>query len=514
LNVSRREADGKVYTGPMPKRPYLLIFLISAAFFSFVHAAPGFGDPDAYYHLEMAKLTAAKGPVTEFPWLPFTTLADRFADHHFLYHAALAPFVLAFGDFLGLKAATIVFAALAMTAFARLLHEYGVKRPFLWSLTLPFASGFVFRLLLTKATALALAALFLYLIALRRRNRLAAFAIAFAYVWLHGGWPILLAVAGLDALVRRSPRLVWPTALGLAAGLVVNPFFPANLSFYWEQIVQIAVVGRRDAAVPVGNEWYAPEFAQLFIGNAPAFFPLAAGIAALSAGVWMGARSRTAPTTGRRKDIVFVASLATLFLLMTLRQARHKEYFLPFAAFAGALIAETAAEAVGLRTLAARARSRLGRAWIPALASLAAALALFGAYELWLPWRAFQDRPEWTRFEGAAAWTRAHVPEGETVFHVRWDDFPQLFYRDPSHRYIAGLDPLFLYRKDPERYWLWRDIGDGRRRDGLPGLLERGFEARYVLLRTEPGPLLSILRNDPAFEQVYADDEAEIWRVR
>ena len=499
----------------MPKRPYALIFAVSAAFFAWVHAVPGFGDPDAYYHLEMARLTAASGPVLAFPWLPLTTLADHFADHHFLYHVALAPFVLAFGDFTGLKIATVVFAALAVAACAFLLKSYGAKRPFLWTALLLLAPGFVFRLLLTKATALALAAFFLFLVALRRRSRAAVFGIAFAYVWLHGGWPLLAVAAVLDACVRRSARLLWPTALGLALGLVVNPFFPANLSFYWEQIVQIAVLGRPDASVLVGNEWYPSDFAALFLGNASVFLPLAAAATVLAAALLGGSvpRAGAAPDGTRRKDLAFVGSLAFLLLLMALRQARHKEYFLPIALLCGALLAETAFDAVDTDALLAQASRRLGRMAAPIVLALSVGAGLFAAHALALPRRAYADRAAWTRFAAAGAWTRAHVPAGETIFHQRWDDFPQLWYRDSAHAYVAGLDALFLYRKDPARYWLWRDIAEGRRREGLAGLIETAFGARTVLVRTAPGPLLSLMKKDPSFERVYADAEAEVWRI-
>jgi len=499
----------------MSKHPFLLIFLISAAFFAWIHAMPGFGDPDAYYHLEMARRTAVSGPVLEFPWLPLTTLSEHFADHHFLYHVALVPFVGAFGDFLGLKVATVLFAALAVTAFAFLLKEYGLKRPFLWTPLLLFAPGFVFRLALTKATALALVAFFLYLAALRRRSRLAAFAIAFAYVWLHGGWPLLLVAAALDAIVRRSTRLLWPTAFGLAAGLVINPFFPGNLSFYWEQIVQIAILGRSDPLVMVGNEWYPVEIGDLLLGNAAVFLPLAAGVAALAAAIWTRQTAREdAISRGERvRDVILAYALAFLFLAMTLRQARHKEYFLPLALLAGALIAETAFAAVGLRALLERFRARLGVLFAPTATALAVLVGVFAAQALHLPRLAYADRSAFTRFEKAGAWTRAHVPAGETIFHEWWDDFPQLLYRDPDHRYVAGLDALFFYRKDPEKYWLWRDISEGRRREGLAELIETEFGARYVILRMGPDPLRALMKKDPSFERVYADVEAEVWRI-
>lgn len=500
----------------MFKRPAALLTAVSLAFFAWIHAVPAFGDPDAYYHLEMTRRTAEAGAVLAFPWLPFTTLAGHFADHHFLYHVALAPFVLAFGDYGGLKAGTAVFAVLAVLAFARLLRAYGVRRPEAWAALLLLAPGFVFRLLLTKATAPALAAFFLFLIALHGRHRAWAFGIAFAYVWLHGGWPILMVAAVVDAAVRRSGRMLWPTALGLLAGLVLNPFFPSNVFFYWEQIVQVAVLGAGDAAVLVGNEWHPSEFGALFLGNAWVFAPLAAAAVAGAGAIALGLvpKPGAALSADRRRDVVFVAALAGVFLLMALRQARHKEYFLPLALLAGVLVAETAFRAVDVRALLSRLRGRLGRLVLPVVLALSVVMGASLAYALHLPKRAYDARTPWSRFEGAGAWLRANAAPGETVFHARWDDFPQLWYRAPEQRYIAGLDALFLYRRDPELYWTWRDIGDGRRRDGLAELIRERFGAGYVLLRMGPDERLRpLIKKDPSFERVYADIDAEIWRV-
>jgi hypothetical protein len=45
-------------------------------------------------------------------------------------------------------------------------------------------------------------------------------------------------------------------------------------------------------------------------------------------------------------------------------------------------------------------------------------------------------------------WMRTHVPAGQVVFNTDWDDFPKLFYYDPTHAYVSGLDPTYLYDRD------------------------------------------------------------------
>ena len=151
---------------------------------------------------------------------------------------------------------------------------------------------------------------------------------------------------------------------------------------------------------------------------------------------------------------------------------------------------------------------------LAAASAIAVCVGVFAGSVLWSPKLSYADTRAWDMFQGAGSWVRANVPKDEVVFHVRWDDFPQLWYRDPDHRYIAGLDPLFMVRKDPAKYWLWQDIGAGRRREGMAALIEEGFGARYVLIRTEPHALRSLIKKDPSFERVYGDAEAEVRRIR
>ena len=494
----------------MKKHPGLILFLLALAVFGVIHAGPGFGDPDAYYHLELAKLTAAHGPIRAFDWLPLTTLSGHYADQHFLYHVALIPFLNVFGDFYGLKIATVVFAALAITAFAWMLGVYGIRRPWLWTLPLLCASGFLFRLLLTKASALALASFFLFLGILKMKHRVAAFFLAFGYVWLHAGWPILGIAAFAHAVVKRDVKMLLAVGAGLVAGMILNPFFPSNFAFNWEQIVQIAVVGNHDPGVQVGNEWNPMEPGWLLVENALLFLVIGAAFAHLGSMV-LGKEKPPEVSSDRRRDIVFIIALASFFLCLTLRQARQKEYFLPLGLFAGALLGD--ALLLDTRATFERVRVACGRWFKPLLVSSVALVTALSVHGIWYAHKLYVQRQPFSRFAAAGAWMRAHIPAGETVFHAAWDDFPYLFYRDNTHRYIAGMDPMFFYRQDPAKYWLWRDIGDGRRHDPS-ALIKNDFNARYVFVKRTRDAMRPFIEKDPSMERVYQDDEAEVWRVR
>lgn len=540
----------------MRLHPVLLTFLAATALLGWLQRHPSIADSDAWYHLKLAELTAASGPVREFPWLPFTALADAYADHHFLYHVLLAGFVTVFGPFLGGKVATVLLGAMAVAAFHALLRDRGVRHAWAWAFLALSSQGFLFRLSLLKAVAPALALLFLALILLRRskptwhlgtrylctrhlgtrylctRYLWGLFILSFTFVWLYGGWPVLLVVfaawtfgqavecrlAG-GSLFVRTKRPILSIAGGLAVGLIINPFFPANLAFYKEQIVGIAVRGRADPLVGVGAEWYPLDPGLLFTGIVDQLIALAAGLGLVAALIsWKGvARPDAKVAPERVGDIATALILTVTFFLLTLRQARQQEYLVPFLTLFAALLFDTASRFIDREALLDAVGRRL-RSCRAAVAGLG--LAVLAAVGLvWISTvtdmsRILSETRAFTRFSGAGAWLRANVPEGEVVFHSRWDDFPLLFLHDGTHRYVAGLDTRFLHAKDPGRYWLWRDISEGRRREGLAALLKDAFGAETIFLHAEGEALRPLIETDPSFERVYADSEAEIWRVK
>lgn len=529
---------------------HLAVFSAAAAVFAWTQWCPTFADPDSFYHAKIAGLMLAGGPVRYFPWLPFSSLATAFADHHFLYHAALAPFVAVFGGLPGTKIAAVVFAALAITAFYAALRAYAVRLPAVFALAAATCGVFMFRITLAKAAAPALIIVFLTLIAWRRSRPVWLFILSWLFVWTHGAWPITVVIAAAFLATRlfvrhktedlrpkpSSPvsrlwspvsrlwssvpelRCAFAVLAGLAAGLIINPFFPYNLYFYWQQIFQIAVVNYY-GQVNIGTEWYPYTLAELFRNAAAVFLVLAVEVGLMCAVMFWGRtgtvrREELRPRPEERAGFAAIAVLAVFFLAMALRQRRHAEYFVPFAFFAEALLL------TGLwpflTELFRRARNS-GDRW------LHLGVGLFFAYLImFFPLLAARDawhiqminnvgRP-WTKLERAADWLRANLPEGETVFISDWSDFPPLFYRDDTHRYVIGLDPTFLYLYDQEKYRRYDDIVTGRL--GAPGaLISRTFGARAAVVERENEALVNGLLSDHRARAVYEDDEVIVFSL-
>jgi hypothetical protein len=118
------------------------------------------------------------------------------------------------------------------------------------------------------------------------------------------------------------------------------------------------------------------------------------------------------------------------------------------------------------------------------------------------------------RYRRAADWMKANVPEDEIIFNCNWDDFPKLFFFDTKHRYVYGLDPNYLYSKNPELSKLIGDITGGKVDDPGPVIREK-FGANYVFSDAkENTDFLAKALESGWFEMAYEDDEAYILKIR
>lgn len=508
---------------------------MAAALFGYIQNQSTFADPDSFYHTRLVQLTMADGPVTAFPWLPLTVLADGYADHHFLYHLLLIPFFVVFGPLVGIKVATVVFAAGTITAFYALLRTFEFNRyPLIPTTLLALSGGFLLRINLAKTPALAVTWLLLELMAIRQRRPGWLFLLAFSHVWLHGSWPLLAVMLGLyigaDWLVaaqiasnarpwRSTARASWrrwrgclTAGLGgLAAGLVVNPFFPTNLKFYGEQIWQIAVVNYGER-LTVGNEWFPLTFDQL-IGQAPA---LTVMLLVVAGGFALLPSDTKKPHLDRNQVTALIFSVGWLALTawLAMRQQRQLEYFTPALALTATLLLGLLLSLSEGRQLMLRLREVGGR-WIANRYLLVGTALLF-----WLVVSVITINRvhyvnsgwEWDRYAAVAAWLEQTAPPDSLVFNLRWDDFPVLFYHSERLRWFSGLDPTFSYRADSKRWQRVEALWHGES-DEQPSRLLTEIGSDYLFLRRCDG-LKPQYSRDPNLELAYHDKEAIIFKLK
>lgn len=507
----------------------------------FLQASPFFADPDSFYHAKMAMLIRDQGIVHGFPWLQLTTLGQNFADQHLLYHIILIPFVTWWPPLIGLKLATVMFGASFFTIFYWACKRLGVRYPLVFTLLLLASRPLSFRISLAKAPSTSLILLLIGLVWMFEYRLRRMFFLAFTYVWYYGGFPLLgvsaAVVSGTSwlhnklitkrfgdqfvdkvlSLVRRESRrsrrrwlngkLLLIVAAGILAGLVINPYFPKNILFYEQQLVNIGIINFQKV-IGVGNEWYPYNFLDLLTNGA--FATLAALVAVVGMIIRFKAQSKRSWA---------LAVLAVFAMALTLKSRRYVEYYVPLMMLFSAVSISDTLRGIDQKKIADQLRrwffhGRVGRA-IGVLIGVYLALGLG-----YVAGRDFRNERNdlhggflATKFQDASTWLANNTPVGSRVVHSDWDEFPVLFYHNTHNTYIVGLDPTFLYKANPDTYWTWANITLGKFNGDLVHAVRDTLGAQYVFVASGHEVMDREFRNDEHFVLVYQDAEAKIYQL-
>jgi len=144
---------------------------------------------------------------------------------------------------------------------------------------------------------------------------------------------------------------------------------------------------------------------------------------------------------------------------------------------------------------------------------VAAVLCVVVFFNLWAARDEIRQSETHNFYAAGAAWMRNNVPPGQLIFNTDWDDFPRLFYFDPTHNYVSGLDPSYLYDKNPELSNLYERITLGTEEDPGPLIRDR-FGARYVFSDNTHHDFFEHARTSGWFDIVYEDTQCTIMYVR
>jgi hypothetical protein len=497
------------------------LFGVFVAFLAGVQfATPNLADNDGYYHIRLAYLMRTEGLRPAFIWLPLTVLnAEEFVDHHFLYHVLLIPFTM--DDLrLGAKWASIIFPALTFLAIWWLLRGQQVPYAALWSIGLLVVSeAFIYRMSMPRAQSLSLGVLALAVHWLLTEKHRRLLPIGFLYVWLYNAFPLIVLVTGAYVAARwmAERRLTWQAlvyvGLGVGLGLVINPYFPDNLTFIYRHIAPKLT---ETVATSVGNEWYPYETTQLMENSGLALIAFLGGVLALG-------------LHDRRMDTRTAASffLAVLFGAMLFKSRRFVEYFPPFTLIFAAMawrpliqrwvhgrVWHLSAELPldqAISRLQRTARAHTWRFW-----AMGAAMLVVLLPTLWLNLDASRESMQrakpYQRYAQASAWLQTHTPAGARVFQTDWDDFPRLFFYNTHNTYTVGLDPTYMQLYDPGLYDLWVDISQGRV-ENPSATIRQAFGAGYVLTDLDHKSFLRKASDDPGLTEVHRDKYAVVFQV-
>jgi hypothetical protein len=469
-------------------------------------AGPAILDNDGYYHIRWAKMLRESFPhLPPFKALPLTTLNEQdYVDHHYLFHVLLFPFTL--GDLqLGAKYAAVVFSSLGILSLFALLVSYNVRYRWLWLAPLVASSEpFLYRMSMTRAPALSLALIGLGTYLIFKRKHLLLTLLSFAFVWFYSLFPLILlfAIAYSVTVYLAERRIdlwsVLASASGIAVGLVVNPYFPKNLSLLYEHMLMKFTTGS-GYSVDVGVEWYPYETWVMLTYSAVAFVIYFVALAAFD-------------YRSRERDLkpLFFLIISAMLLLMAFKSRRFIEYWPPFAVLFAAFTISPKLEQID-RSWFQQPRERIIASIAAAVVALIAVVAMVTT--IWQAYADVKSEQNPDAYQGASEWIAAHTPPDSMIFNTDWDDFPMLFYFNSDNTYIVGLDPSYLSNRDKDLWDLYARITLGDEDDPAPLIRER-FGAEYVFTDNGHIDFLNIASESGDFETVYKDKYATVLRIR
>jgi len=492
------------------------------------------GDFDGYYHIEWARtlwqsMKSGTFP-PQFPWLPLTTLnAKDYVDHHLLFHIIQIPFAASSDPRLWAKIASAIFGGLAVLSCYWLVLKYRIRYPLVWLIALLGCSApFLFRMNMAKAPPLAIVYLVVAIYLCFKRKYWPLVPLALVFTWTYDLFVLLImaTIFWMVGIAIAEKRFEWRPLVyvlaGCAAGLIINPYFPKNLLLLVEHM-KIKLTAS-DFDTKVGSEWY-PYDSWEFLGNS------AVACIAMLVG-YIGFE----PSERRRSaDTIFFLLFSTALMIMTARWKRIAEYWPPFAVlFAGfslkpwlegyrphlsRLPAEVQEELKpfldreGVLTAVEKQSDVRDILRATAVAVVAAALCVCLFLNLRATRTEIRQSESHDYYRDGTAWMRNNIPPGQTIFNTDWDDFPRLFYFDSLHNYVSGLDPSYLYDRNPELSNLYERITLGHEEDPGPLIRDR-FGARYVFSDNTHHDFMEHATSSGWFDIVYEDRQCVILHIR
>lgn len=500
---------------------YPLLFLLSVILFSWLQDSMTFLDPDAFYHAKMAELMAGQGIVIDFPWLQLTFLKEAYTDQHFLFHMLTVPFTSYYTPLTALKIVSVLLSSTAICVIAAMLRYFKVRGVVWWSLLLLTISPFILRLSLAKASPLAIVVVLLGVLMIVKKNYWGLYIISVLYVWSHGGFILIFFLAGLYFLLLNlynwnqtrnlSLRGIGgpiASGAGILTGLIINPYFPQNINFYWQQVIEVGLMNY-SKYFGVGAEWYPYNVFNL-IGGVNFIFILL--VMAVLITIFQYHRQKF-------RNWYFLM-IITLFLLFTLKSRRYIEYFVPFAFIWSILVIDSYIWTENFKNNFKKFLNYWDKhkILVGVLVVYLAFAFIFGAgLNLYRTKNTLDGGISFNKFVETGDYLEENNITGETIFHVNWDEFPVLFYQNSDNYYLTGMDPTFSYKYDPILFYMWNQIIKGEFKSGLSALIKENFGANYVLIDTERKTdrlFWAYIKRDPNAELIFEAEGQQLYKLK
>ena len=471
------------------------------------HSLPG---NDVFYHIKMAEfIKNGQFVINDFHWTTCSIWSKPFFNKEWLFHIYLVPFVYLFGAITGAKAAIITTAFLIALAWGNLLKTLKVKNILFAMFFMLFCTGHVYlgRLVLCRSFLISILFMPLALDCMIRNRRALFVLIIYLYMLAYvGAWQILpitcifdffrfLASEKKKEYLKKEMMIPW-AATGVAAGLILTPYFPVNINAIYTQTILILKAQwfgtAKAGTLPMGTE-LTPISLKILICYIGLFLLFAVTVYDLfHRQLYRLPTSRriNAPDIGTDKkdssdyltpETRAFLLLSTLYLIMTVFTQKFVEYLVPFFTVTTFLYWSRHPLPAWNSTCPFYTPhgecdftlSRIRKKFVIALLILSGVVSIFLLRDFFYrKYPVYQDSSEWIR---------KNVPEETLIFSGDWDDNVILFYYLENYKFLVVLDPYFMYAYNPDKFLLWLKIVTGKMIDPAEAIWDN-FKTKTVFV--------------------------------
>jgi len=467
-----------------------IIFLIILSIMQFT--VPHIIGFDGYSHIKTADIMKKEGFFKEFPWATHTILTNNYADIQVLFRLLLIPFTF-LGLELGAKIASIIFSAAAFTVFYWFLIENRIKYAFFWSLLYLFtAASLMQRFLLPRQMPLVIALLILTIYFLQKKKYLFLGMTSLVFALLHSSFVIqliiilLYSVLGIIFSKKFDYKILLYAIIGTVLGLVINPYFPNNISFLYTQIFQVNLLANL-----FNVEWKPWSFFEFIKNNILVLIYISVTIIVLI-------KNKKISQTK-----LYFLLLALFFFVYTILSRRMQEYLVPFSILALVFILKDYFEGIDKHELFKFIK----------IGSVGFLVIVAGINFLILRNNVINNDFLYN-YENCADWMSDNIPKNSLVFNNAYA-FNYLFFKNHDLRYTHGIDLTYSYLFDDEEFERYMGILRGTIVTNADIIID-DYSPDYLFVgKVEQDVKLFdfIIKNKENYKSVYEDDWCAVLKV-
>ncbi len=470
-----------------------IIFLIISSILQFT--VPNIIGFDGYHHIKTADIIKKEGFIKEFPWAKYTILADNYADIQILFRILLIPFTF-FGLERGAKIASILFATLCFVIFYWFLMENKIKYAFFWSLLCLFtAVSLMYRFLLPRQMPLVIALLILTIYFLQRKKYLFLGITSLIFVLLHSSFVFHLFIILLYFILEKvfskkfDYKIIFYSLAGVILGLVINPYFPNNISMLYTQIFKVNLVANL-----YNVEWKPWSFFEYIKNNIFALFYFLFSILILI---------KNKKIT---KTHLFYFLLTLFFLVYTIISRRMQEYFIPFSVLTFAFL---------FNDFNNKFEFYKNKHYNFLKISSIIFLCILITINFILLRENVINNDFLFNYGNCADWMLNNVPKNSLIFTNAYA-FPYLFSKNSDLIYTHGLDLTYSYLYNSEKFERYMGILQGTIKDDKDYIIE-DYAPDYVFsgkVKQDVQLFKYIVKRKENYKAVYEDDWCAVLEVK